>query len=44
MEHTWRRLGDRHPITPAQVRRTGATGVLPALHDRAVAAHPRPVG
>ena len=33
MEHTWRWFGDRDPITLAQVRQTGATGVVTALHD-----------
>ncbi|WP_454051096.1 mannonate dehydratase [Cellulomonas sp. Marseille-Q8402] len=33
MEHTWRWFGDRDPITLTQVRQTGATGVVTALHD-----------
>ncbi|RMI04985.1 mannonate dehydratase [Cellulomonas triticagri] len=33
MEHTWRWFGDRDPITLAEVRQTGATGVVTALHD-----------
>lgn len=33
MEHTWRWFGDRDPITLPQVRQTGATGVVTALHD-----------
>lgn len=33
MEHTWRWFGDHDPITLAQVRQTGATGVVTALHD-----------
>jgi mannonate dehydratase len=33
MEHTRRWFGDRDPITLAQVRQTGATGVVTALHD-----------
>jgi mannonate dehydratase len=33
MEHTWRWFGDRDPITLAQVRQTGVTGVVTALHD-----------
>lgn len=33
MEHTWRWFGDRDPITLAEVRQTGATGVVTALHE-----------